>query len=237
MRAWATFFTEPVPYEAALTWQLRAHALRALGVIPDIVFFLEHTPVITVGTRGRPDHILASPEELAKRGIAVHRTTRGGDVTYHGPGQVVMYPILRLGVRQADTHSYLFNLEEIAIRTASDFSVRAFRRAGLNGAWTDAGKIAAIGFRIKRGVTLHGMSFNVRPDMSHFSLIVPCGLHGEPVCSLKDLLGERCPTIEQVRDRMRYHFEAVCGRELELVSPTVLGQRLAELATEAARGG
>jgi lipoyl(octanoyl) transferase len=137
-------------------------------------------------------------------------------VTYHAPGQVVIYPILRLGSHEADAHGYLYNLEEIAIRTAADFGIDAFRREGMNGAWTDAGKIAAIGFRLKRWVSCHGMSFNVDLDLSGFNSIVACGLEGEPVASLQTILGNACPSVEQVTERMRHHFEAVCGRILKM---------------------
>lgn len=219
---WCCFFDEPVPYPDGVKLQERLHAARVANRIPDVVLFLEHAPVITLGARGRTQHLLVAPEELAARGIALHHASRGGDVTYHGPGQLVMYPILRLGENEADSHSYLFNLEEIAIRAAADFGVAAFRRSGMNGAWTHRGKIAAIGFRLKRWVTLHGMSFNVAPNLEHFGLIVPCGLHGEAVTSLREILRERCPTLADVRERMRAHFEAVCGRALTLKSPAEL---------------
>jgi lipoyl(octanoyl) transferase len=216
MTAWAFFFDKPVPYLEAVRLQERLHAARCAETIPDTVLFLEHTPVITLGARGRTEHLLANAERLRELGIECHKASRGGDVTYHGPGQLVMYPILRLGSHEADAHSYLFNLEEIAVRTAADFDVRAYRRAGMNGAWTDSGKIAAIGFRLRRWVTLHGMSFNVSPNLGHFSLIVPCGLHGEPVSSLQAIMGERCPSVSDVQDRMAHHFETVCGRRLDL---------------------
>lgn len=219
---WCYFLDKPVPYPDGVAMQKRLHEARLANQIPDVVLFLEHTPVITLGARGRTQHLLVAPQELAARDIALHHASRGGDVTYHGPGQLVMYPILRLGENEADAHSYLFNLEEIAIRTAADFGVVAFRRSGMNGAWTHRGKIAAIGFRLKRWVTLHGMSFNVAPNLEHFRLIVPCGLHGEAVTSLREILGERCPTVAAVRERMRAHFEAVCGRALVMKPSTEL---------------
>lgn len=215
----AIYYDRPVPYEEAARIQLALHADRLAGRIPDTVLFLEHPPVITLGRRGRDNYLLLAPEEYARRGIEVVRSTRGGDVTFHGPGQLVMYPILKLGSNEADAHGYLWNLEEIAIRTAADFGVASFRREGKSGAWTDAGKIAAIGFQLKRWVTLHGMSFNVDVDLAGFQSIVPCGLVGEPVASLKSILGERCPTVAQVRDSMKTHFEDVSGRKLTVTSP------------------
>lgn len=214
MNAWAVYFDSPMPFAEGVRLQERLHDARARDRIPDTVLFLEHAPVITLGTRGRTNHLLASPGRLKELGIDLVTASRGGDVTYHGPGQLVMYPIIRLGEREADSHSYLFNLEEIAIRTAADFNVAARRRKGMNGAWAEQGKIAAIGFRLKRWITMHGMSFNVRPDLSGFRLIVPCGLAGEPVSSLHEILGAACPALAAARDRMTAHFGAVCGRAL-----------------------
>ncbi len=215
MTAWCVFFKSPLSYADGVRIQEQIHKLRSADRIPDTVLFLEHRPVVTLGTRGRSNYLLIPPEQLAARGIEFARASRGGDVTFHGPGQIVMYPILKLGAREADAHSYLTNLEEIAIRTAADFGVAARRRKGMNGAWTDDGKIAAIGFRLKRWITMHGMSFNVNVDLEGFGTIVPCGLQGEPVSSLKKILGDRCPSPEEVRARMAHHFSEVCGRPLE----------------------
>lgn len=207
-------FEKPVPYPLAERLQERLLQARISGRAPDTVLFLQHEPVITFGTRGKEAHLLRPRDQLAAAGVLVVRCGRGGDVTYHGPGQLVMYPVLRLGDREADAHGYLRNLEEIAIRTAADFGVNAFRRTGLTGAWTDRGKLAAIGVRLRRWVTFHGMSFNVDVDLEGFNLIVPCGLKGEPVTSLRKILGPRCPPIAAVRGRMAAHFEDVCGRRL-----------------------
>lgn len=190
---------------------------------------LEHEPVITLGRRARSTHLLVAPEELARRGMAFEVSSRGGDVTYHGPGQLVLYPILKLGEKEADAHGYLTNLEEIAIRTAASFGVTAHRRKGMSGAWTGAGKIAAIGFHIKRWVTLHGMSFNVAPDPGGFDLIVGCGLVGEPVASLKTVLGDACPRLSEVRERILKHFGDVCQR------PVVIGSEIPALVADAVR--
>lgn len=215
MNAWAVNLDRPQPFEPIAQAQARLAVARFEERIPDTVLFLEHRPVVTLGRRGRTNHLLASPETLRARGIDYCIASRGGDVTYHGPGQLVIYPILRLGALNADAHGYLFNLEEIAIRTCADFGVPAHRVKGKNGAWTEAGKIAAIGFHLKRGITLHGMSFNVRPDLAGFDLIVPCGLEGDPVCSLKSMLGDRAPSVAETRDRMAAHFDAVFDRRLE----------------------
>lgn len=217
MSARAFFLSFPVPFTEGVALQERLAEARARDAIADTVLFLEHTPVVTLGARGRTAHLKLAPEDLAARGIELCPASRGGDVTYHGPGQLVLYPILKLGEQEADAHGYLANLEEVALRTAADFGVHAWRREGLNGLWTEAGKLAAIGFRIRRWVTMHGMSFNVDPDLSGFRTIVPCGLR-EPVTSLRVLLGERCPTLPAVRERMASHFGLVFQRPLALQS-------------------
>ena len=172
-----------------------------------------------MGRRGRRNFLVASEAELQARGVQLAQASRGGDVTYHGPGQLVMYPILRLGAQEADSHGYLHNLEEIAIQTAAAFGVPAFRREGMSGAWTGEGKLAAIGFQIKRWITLHGMSFNVAHDPAGFRLIVGCGLVGERVVSLRDLLGERSPGVAEVRTAMISAFDRICDRPLEVFLP------------------
>ncbi len=214
MSAWVFFLDRPVPYDEGVRLQTDLVAARLAGTIPDTVLFLEHPPVITLGVRARADHVLLPAAELARRGIALHHSSRGGDVTWHGPGQVVMYPILRLGEQEADARGYLHNLEDIALRTAAAFGVAAFRRPGLTGAWTDAGKLAAIGIRLKRWITFHGLSFNVNPDLAGFAAIVPCGLQGERIATLAGLLGARCPPLAAVRSEMARQFAAVCRRDL-----------------------
>ncbi|MDZ4199140.1 MAG: lipoyl(octanoyl) transferase LipB [Kiritimatiellia bacterium] len=216
--ALALFTNGILSYEQGLLAQQRLFDERRAGRIPDAVLLLQHRPVITLGRRGRDAGLLISREELARRGIDLFLASRGGDITYHGPGQWVLYPVLKLGSLEADARGYLFNLEEIAIRTAADFGVRAFRREGMSGAWTDSGKIAAIGFHLKRWITQHGMSFNAAVDLGGFGLIVPCGLHGEPVASLQSILGSARPELDSVRDRLAHHFQEVCGRRLIPVS-------------------
>ena len=206
------FIDTPVAYATGVLLQEALVAARQRDEIPDVVLFLEHRPVITLGRRGRDNFLLATPARLAKAGIDYLVSSRGGDVTFHGPGQLVIYPILKLGTTEADSHGYLNNLEEIAIRTAADFGVAARRREGMNGAWHDSGKIAAIGFHIKRWVTMHGMSFNVNVDLRSFDLIVGCGLVGEKVSSLANILGEKCPPVAEVRVRMADNFQRICDR-------------------------
>lgn len=215
MKAWSVQFKHPVPYRQGLEIQHRLLAARQAGSIPDTVLLLQHDPVVTMGNRGRDNYLLKTEEQYQEMGIELFRAERGGDVTYHGPGQWVLYPILHLGGNEADSHGYLDNLEEIAIRTLGDFGIEGFRREGKSGAWTDAGKIAAIGFRLKKWVSFHGMSFNVSNDLAGFNTIVPCGLVGEPVATLKAILGDNCPSMACVGESLLRHFASVCGRELQ----------------------
>ena len=211
-RALAIVFDDPIPYANALRWQTALVAARQDAAIPDVILALEHRPVITRGVRAHDAHVLASPLRLGELGIEVYDTPRGGDVTYHGPGQIVLYPILRLAGEEADAHQHVARLEETAIRTAADFGVAAERRAGKTGVWTPSGKLAAIGVRFQRWVSSHGISFNVAPNLEHFGLIVPCGLAGEAVTSLQALLGAGCPAVVSVRAALLRHFGAVSGR-------------------------
>ena len=207
-------FPEPVPYADALKFQDERVALRQNDQVADTLIILEHTPVITMGIRAKSAHLLLTPELLAARGIALSETPRGGDVTYHAPGQLVLYPILKLEGEEADAHAFVGKLEDIAIRTAQAFKVDAFRRKGKTGVWTSKGKVAAIGVRFKKWVSSHGMSFNVNVDLAGFNTIIPCGLHGEKVTSLQALLGERCPGLPEVQQVMARQFELVMGRVL-----------------------
>lgn len=230
--AWALVFDTPQPYEPITRLQDRLVEARVADAIPDTVLLLQHRPVITLGRRGRTNHVVASPDELAARGVDVVTASRGGDVTYHAPGQWVIYPVIRLGGQGRDAHGYLHNLEEVAIRVCADAGVPAFRVEGKNGAWTEGGKIAAIGFHVRRGVTLHGMSFNVELDLAGFEAIVPCGLVGDPVCSLRSLRGEKSPAMSDVGNRLLHHVEEVLGRKLEHftvdTAPDTLRERLSD---------
>ena len=212
--AWSITFDKPVAYEAGLLFQYRLLAARQAGKIPDTVVLLQHTPTVTLGNRGRDNYLLKSEQEYADLGIDLFQVERGGDVTFHGPGQWVLYPILHLGGNEADAHGYLFNLEEIAIQTLATFSVDGFRREGKSGSWTEQRKIAAIGFRLKRWVSFHGMSFNVENELAGFETIVPCGLEGEPVTTLSKLLGEDMPSMPAVGSKLLDCFEEVMGRNL-----------------------
>ncbi|MFO7534568.1 MAG: lipoyl(octanoyl) transferase LipB [Kiritimatiellia bacterium] len=206
-------FDKPVPYPPAAKAMDRLVEARLQGLIPDTLLFLEHEPVITFGSRGRNQFLLKPAEELEREGVQLVQSTRGGDITYHGPGQLVVYPILALKGAEADSHRYMHNLEEAAIRTCSDYSLQAFRVPGKTGAWTDQGKIAAMGVRLRRWITSHGMSFNVSVDLGYTAWIVPCGLAGQRVTSLKERLAETCPSVPAVRERLNMHLAETLDRE------------------------
>ncbi len=177
-----------MPYDDALKLQRELHQAVVSGRKPGALILLEHHPVITMGVGTSESNLLASKETLAERGIALAKTARGGDVTYHGPGQLVGYPIIRLRDHCGDVHTYLRTLEQTIIDTLACFGLDAVRR-GPAGVWIGEKKICSIGVAVRKWVTYHGFALNVDPDMSHFSLINPCGLRSEQLTSLKELLG------------------------------------------------
>jgi lipoyl(octanoyl) transferase len=187
-----------VPYNVGLELQNALVEQRKRGEIPDQLLLLEHPPVITLGVKSRSDrsHVVATDEMLTAEGVEVFETGRGGDVTYHGPGQLVGYPILDLKPDRCDVHQYVRDLEEVMIRAAAAFGVTAGRIPGLTGTWVGQEKLAAIGVRIARWITSHGFAFNVNTSLQHFDFIVPCGITDRGVTSLERLLGRRVPMAE-----------------------------------------
>lgn len=194
----------------ALTWarQLELHAARRAGHVADTLVLVEHEPVITLGRHGDQAHLLLREDALAARGVDLHHVERGGDVTYHGPGQLVGYPIMHLRERGISVRDYMHGLEEALIRTAAHWGIEAGRIAGLTGVWHAQGKIAALGVAVQGGVSFHGFALNVDPDMSHFQMIVPCGIIGKPVACMAQVSGAAL-TIADVLP--------VCERELRSV--------------------
>jgi len=197
-----------LPYAEALELQRALVDDRRAGRIGDTLLLLEHPHVITLGVRGGRSHVLASAEALAARGVEVQETGRGGDVTYHGPGQIVGYPILDLNPDRRDVHQYVRDLEEVLIRTAADFGIAAGRVSGLTGVWAGDEKLAAIGVRIARWITSHGFALNVTTDLDYFSLIVPCGIADRGVTSMSRLLG-RPVELDKVQQSIANQFSNV----------------------------
>lgn len=196
-------------YDSALELQHRLVVARRDGRIEDTLILLEHPPVITLGRRGDESNILVSGQWLAAHGIEVRRVERGGDVTYHGPGQLVGYPVMNLRRHRQDVGWYMQSLEEVLIRTLSDFGIVAKRLPGNVGVWLDeCRKIAALGVRIEDWITYHGFALNIAPNLSHFGLIVPCGLMGKRVTSMEEIL-DRIVDMAEVSERVSHNFSAV----------------------------
>jgi len=202
-----------VRYGPALDLQQRLVAERQRGLIADQLLLLEHPPVITRGVRASTDNVLASAAVLRRRGVEIHDARRGGDVTYHGPGQLVGYPVVLLKPDRCDVHRYVRDLEEVLIRTAAEFGVRATRIPGLTGVWVGNDKLAAIGVRLSRWVTSHGFALNVTTDLDDFALIRPCGLADRGVTSLRRVTG-RAISDAAVADCVAERFAEVFDREI-----------------------
>lgn len=194
-------------YGAAYAVQKETEAAVKARLSPDTLLLVEHPHVLTIGRRAAPETaILATPEDLAARGVAVFETNRGGKMTYHGLGQLVGYPVINLSPDREDVHAYVRDLEEALMRALADFRVESFRIKNLTGVHTARGKVAAIGVHISRWVTTHGFALNVNTDLSFFDLIVAC--EGEPVTSMKELLGREIP-LGKVEDRVVARFAEV----------------------------
>ncbi|MEW6660836.1 MAG: lipoyl(octanoyl) transferase LipB [Bacillota bacterium] len=192
-------------YREAYQLQKELAAEVTRGERGDTLILTEHPPVLTIGSAGDRGNILANPQVLAQAGIEVYSVDRGGDVTYHGPGQLVGYPILHLARHGKDVGDYLRRLEEVLIRTLADFGLAGYRAPGYTGVWVSDAKIAAIGIGIKKWVTFHGFALNVDPDLSHFGLIHPCGIRDKRVTSLAELLPQG-PDWNGVAARVVRHF-------------------------------
>ena len=207
-----------IDYQAGLLMQAALVEDRKAARIGDTLLLLEHPPVITLGvkTRQGPKHIVASEEELTRQGVTVHETGRGGDVTYHGPGQLVVYPIFDLKPDRCDVHRYVRDLEEVLLLALRDFGIEGVRVPGLSGVWVgDEGrerKIAAIGVRISRWITSHGFALNVATNLRHFQLIVPCGIADRGVTSMQVELGREV-AMSDVEAAVSRAFEQVFGTQ------------------------
>jgi lipoyl(octanoyl) transferase len=204
-------------YAEAWELQKRVVAARKAGAIEDLLLLCEHPHVITQGRNGKREHLLASEHVLRQKGVEFHATDRGGDITYHGPGQIVGYPILNLGAIRRDVVWYVRMLEEVMIRATAELGVAAERVAGKTGIWVKSEnreeKLAAIGVHISRWVTSHGFAYNVSTDLRYFELIVPCGIADRKATSLEKLLGRSVPS-EEIAPRIAKHFGGVFGLEL-----------------------
>lgn len=215
-----------VDYAEALRIQQEKVAQRKAATIPDTLLLLEHPHVYTLGRNAKREHLLVSRERLAALGARVFETDRGGDITYHGPGQLVGYPILDLAQHQRDLAWYMRSLEEVFIGVAGDFGIRAERLAGATGVWVGDAKLVAMGVHVSRWVTSHGFAFNVNTELTYFDWIVPCGLRDKGVTSLAKLLGKTV-SMDTAIERVVEHFGRVFGLEMERTRRDVPLERLA----------
>jgi lipoyl(octanoyl) transferase len=216
-------------YADAWALQKRLVAARKANAIEDVLLLCEHPHVITLGRNGKREHLLASEHVLKQKGVELHPTDRGGDITYHGPGQIVGYPILNLGAIRRDVVWYVRMLEEAMIRATAEFGVSAGRLEGKTGIWvrtaTTEEKLAAIGVHISRWVTSHGFAYNVSTDLRFFDLIVPCGIADRKATSLEKILG-RSIERKEVALRLVKHFGEVFGLEMKQASRQELLEKL-----------
>lgn len=226
-----------LPYGPACELQRRLVQARKANAVPDVLFFCEHPHVITLGRNGQREHLRVSRSLLEQMNVEFHPTDRGGDITYHGPGQIVGYPILDLAQHRRDVRWYVEQLEEVMIRTTAGHGVAAKRLADGHGIWidTEAGeeKLAALGVHLSRWVTSHGFAYNVSADLRYFDLIVPCGLVGKGVTSLERVLG-RAVSGDEIRASLAWHFGEVFERTMIPTSRQELEQALSSYELSAA---
>ena len=218
-----------IGYAEAYALQKRIVAARKADSIEDVFLFCEHPHVITQGRNGKREHLLVSEHVLRQKGVEFHESSRGGDITYHGPGQIVGYPILNLGAIRRDVVWYVRMLEEAMIRATKEFQIAAKRVAGKTGIWVNAGKteekLGAIGVHISRWVTSHGFAYNVSTDLRFFDLIVPCGIAGSKATSLEKLLGRRIEESEVTR-HLAKHLGALFGLDWKETAKKELFEKL-----------
>lgn len=206
----------PQPYLAVWAWQRQLAAARAAGQLGDLLLLLEHEHVYTLGRRGDAAHLLADAATLARLGATCHRVDRGGDITYHGPGQLVGYPIVRLRGAGRGVRAYVSALETALIEVAAAFGIAATALPGRPGVWVGRQKLAALGITVSQGVAYHGFALNVAPDLAYFARIVPCGIADAGVTSLAALLG-RAVAVEEVVPICARAVAAACGLQLRWV--------------------
>ena len=212
-------FTDIGTTEYAFAWNLQKllHRERIAGRIPDVVLFTEHYNTYTIGQSGGEDHLLATEDELLKGNVSVFKTDRGGDITYHGPGQIVCYPFIDLNEYYHDVHRYLRDLEEVVMKTLYHYGIESHREPEYTGVWVGDEKICAIGVKVSKWVTMHGFAFNVNTNLSYFGRIIPCGIFHKGVTSVAELLGRTVDTAE-VKGVIAENFKEVFQTEIKRVT-------------------
>lgn len=204
---------DSLDYKKAFEMQLGLRDKRLKNEINDSLLLVEHPAVLTIGTSGSRDNLVVSSDYLSQKGIEVFKSNRGGDITYHGPGQIVGYPILNLREHKQDLHWLVRSYEEVFIRLLNKYNIQASRIEGLTGVWVENEKITAIGVAVRRWITYHGFAFNIEPNLEHFSYIIPCGIKNKGVTSLKKLLGSEFVKEEVVAQLINV-FAEVFGMEV-----------------------
>lgn len=207
---------DTIPYEEAWTLQQQLVSCKKKGDFSDLLILLEHPPVFTLGKWGKENNLCVSRNYLKQEGIALIRCERGGDITYHGPGQLVGYPILNLKNFRLGVKTYVRQIEEVLIRTVIDFGIAVSRKEGFPGVWAKEKKIASIGIAVQGGIAFHGFALNYAHNQIHFELITPCGLDGVKMTSLQEMTGQTIRP-ESLRERVLFHFGEVFDIRLELV--------------------
>jgi lipoate-protein ligase B len=205
---------DTIDYDDGLELQKELEEKRKLNQIPDTIVLLEHHPVYTMGRGTDPDNLLMSRDDLEERGIKVREIRRGGDITYHGPGQIVGYPIIDLKQHKKDVHWYLRCLEQVLIDSLKEYGLQCYTISGMTGVWCEGGKIAAIGVGISRWVTSHGFALNVNTDLGYFGGIIPCGIQNKPVTSMQAQL-RRTIDPNEVRSTLLKCFESIFNLAIE----------------------
>ena len=213
LHACAVVWCGCLPYSQALHLQMRICELKKRGYDRDVLLLLEHPPVITLGRRADKKNLLVDADCLKEKGIDLWETDRGGDITFHGPGQLVGYPILALRAGERDVRDYMRNLEESLIRLLHTYGIKGSRASGYTGVWTEYGKIAAMGVHISRWITRHGFALNVNTNLSFFELIVPCGISGRGVTSMQKLLAREFDLLD-VAEKFAQEFGGIFNRPM-----------------------
>ena len=219
------YWDEPIGYTKACNIQRAFWTQNLAAESPDTLLLLQHSPTFTIGKSGKLENLLLSSDELAQIGAQLYFTDRGGDITYHGPGQLVAYPIIDLRRRGRNVHGYVHDLEEVVIRTLADFSIEAYQHEKYIGVWVDNEKIAAIGVRISKWVTMHGLALNVNPSLEYFSCINPCGIVEKGVTSMARVLSRNI-SMEEVSGHFIDNFSKVFTTHIERVVNDTPGCRI-----------
>ncbi|HYK87700.1 MAG TPA: lipoyl(octanoyl) transferase LipB [Acidobacteriota bacterium] len=218
-------FLGSAEYSRTLALQLRICELKKAGFEPDVLLLLEHPPTITLGRNGKWHNLLVSEGELEERGVRRYEVDRGGDITFHGPGQLIGYPLMRLDPGERDVHVFMWNLEESIVRLLREYGIEGGRVEKLTGVWTPAGKIAAMGIHISRWITRHGFALNVNTDLSYYDLIIPCGISGKSVASMETVLSRKID-LREVAQKYVHHFAHVYKRRTTMISERDLEENL-----------